>query len=48
MVRDDGQRALLFDLDNTIQALRQKDGESAEAVQLTGIYHNLVRRWAEA
>jgi PKHD-type hydroxylase len=48
MVRDDGQRVLLFDLDNTIQSLRKKDGESAEAVQLTGIYHNLVRRWAEA
>lgn len=48
MVRDDGQRALLFDLDNAIQSLRRKDGESPEAVQLTGIYHNLVRRWAEA
>ncbi|HEY4124329.1 MAG TPA: Fe2+-dependent dioxygenase, partial [Rhizomicrobium sp.] len=48
MVRDDGQRALLFDLDNAIQSLRKKDGESAEAVQLTGVYHNLVRRWAEA
>jgi PKHD-type hydroxylase len=48
MVRDDGQRALLFDLDNAIQSLRKKDGESSEAVQLTGIYHNLIRRWAEA
>ncbi len=48
MVRDDGQRSLLFDLDNAIQSLRKKDGESAEAVQLTGVYHNLVRRWAEA
>jgi PKHD-type hydroxylase len=48
MVRDDGQRALLFDLDNAIQSLRRKGGESPEAVQLTGIYHNLVRRWAEA
>jgi PKHD-type hydroxylase len=48
MVRDDGQRALLFDLDSAIQSLRRKDGESPEAVQLTGIYHNLVRRWAEA
>jgi PKHD-type hydroxylase len=48
MVRDDGQRALLFDLDNAIQSLRKKDGESAETVQLTGVYHNLIRRWAEA
>jgi len=48
MVRDDGKRALLFDMDNAIQSLRKKDGESPEAVQLTGVYHNLVRRWAEA
>lgn len=48
MVRDDGKRTLLFDLDTAIQSLRAKDGESAEAIKLTGIYHNLVRRWAEA
>jgi PKHD-type hydroxylase len=48
MVRDDGQRALLFDLDNAIQSLRGKGGETPEAVQLTGVYHNLLRRWAEA
>ncbi|HVZ69968.1 MAG TPA: Fe2+-dependent dioxygenase [Rhizomicrobium sp.] len=47
MVRDDGKRTLLFDLDTAIQSLRAKDGESAEAIKLTGIYHNLVRRWAE-
>lgn len=47
MVRDDGARALLFDLDNAIQSLRSKHGETAEAVQLAGVYHNLVRRWAE-
>jgi PKHD-type hydroxylase len=43
MVRDDGQRTLLFDLDVAIQRL---NGEGP-AVQLTGIYHNLVRRWAD-
>jgi PKHD-type hydroxylase len=48
MVRDDGQRALLFDLDTAIQSLRKKNGESLEAIQLTGVYHNLVRRWADA
>jgi PKHD-type hydroxylase len=47
MVRDDGRRALLFDLDTAIQSLRKKDGESDEAIRLTGVYHNLVRRWAD-
>jgi PKHD-type hydroxylase len=48
MVRDDGQRRLLFDLDNSIQSLRQTVGsENASLVQLTGVYHNLLRRWAE-
>ncbi len=47
MVRDDPARALLFDLDGTIQSLRAQYGESEEAVRLTGIYHNLLRRWAE-
>lgn len=49
MVRDDGARALLFDLDRTIQRLAGRDGiGDAEVVALTGIYHNLVRRWAES
>ncbi len=43
MVRDDGERTLLFDLDMGIQRL---NGEGP-AVQLTGVYHNLLRRWAE-
>ncbi len=48
MVRDDGARALLFDLDRTIQRLAARDGIGSEAVvDLTGIYHNLVRRWAD-
>ena len=47
MVRDDGARALLFDLDTAIRALRGRHGDTSEAVQLTGVYHNLVRRWAE-
>ena len=48
MVRDDGQRTLLYDLDRSIGALRQRglSGEP-EMVMLTGIYHNLLRRWAE-
>lgn len=47
MVRDDGQRSLLFDLDTGIQRINQELGaEHAASVQLTGVYHNLLRRWA--
>lgn len=49
MVRDDGQRTLLFQLDTTIQQLSaEKGGSDPAVVQLTGIYHNLLRRWADA
>ena len=47
MVRDDGARALLFDLDTAIQRVLQAMPDDAAAVQLTGVYHNLLRRWAE-
>jgi PKHD-type hydroxylase len=47
MVRDDGQRTLLFDLDRSIQALNADHAGHASVVPLTGIYHNLLRRWAE-
>jgi PKHD-type hydroxylase len=48
MVRDDGQRTLLFDLDSAIQRIARDVPDHASTVQLTGIYHNLVRRWADA
>jgi len=48
MVRDEAARAMLFELDNAIQGLRQRVGDGEEIVSLTGLYHNLVRRWAEA
>jgi len=48
MVRDDAQRALLFDLDVAIQRLNQDHPSHPSAVQLTGIYHNLLRQWADA
>jgi len=44
MVRDDGERTILFDLDLAIQRLPP---EHPSALQLTGVYHNLLRRWAE-
>lgn len=48
MVRDDGQRSLLFDLDSSIQRLHRELGAGhASSVQLTGVYHNLLRRWAD-
>lgn len=47
LVRDDGARTLLFDLDSTIQQLNRERPDHPSAVQLTGVYHNLVRRWAE-
>ncbi|MGO1248001.1 MAG: Fe2+-dependent dioxygenase [Oceanisphaera sp.] len=47
MVRDDGQRTLLFDLDTSIQNINQQLGTDSESsIQLTGVYHNLLRRWA--
>jgi PKHD-type hydroxylase len=48
MVRDDGERTLLFDLDTAIQRLNFDNAEHPSAVQLTGVYHNLLRRWAQA
>ncbi|ACO33150.1 MULTISPECIES: Fe2+-dependent dioxygenase [Acidobacterium] len=47
MVRDDGARTLLFDLDNVAQSVGAADVNAPNAVKLTGIYHNLLRRWAE-
>jgi len=48
MVRSDEQRSLLFDLDRTIQALSMRIGQAEpEVVSLTGVYHNLLRTWAE-
>jgi len=47
MVRDDGQRTLLFDLDLSIQRLGAEHPDHPSVLQLTGVYHNLLRRWAE-
>lgn len=47
MVRDPSQRRLLYDMDMALLALRQEVGETAPVIQLTGIYHNLLRCWAE-
>lgn len=48
MVRDDAARRILFDLDRGVQAVAAQLGQGdAAAVQLTGVYHNLLRRWAD-
>jgi PKHD-type hydroxylase len=48
MVRDGRARSLIFDLDTAIQGLVQRVGrDDPELVKLTGIYHNLIRCWAE-
>jgi PKHD-type hydroxylase len=46
LVRDDGERTILFDLDTAIQRLNGENPDHPAAVQLTGVYHNLLRRWA--
>lgn len=46
MVRDPGQRRLLYDMDMALLELRTQMGEIAPVVRLTGSYHNLLRRWA--
>jgi len=47
MVRDDGKRRLLLEMDTAIRALSGSAADQAAILQLTGVYHNLLRRWAE-
>lgn len=48
MVRDDGQRTLLYDLDQSIQELSAELGVGhPQTIRLAGVYHNLIRRWAD-
>jgi PKHD-type hydroxylase len=47
MVKDDAERTLLFDLDNAIRQVAQRDADHPAVVPLTGLYHNLIRRWAQ-
>jgi len=46
LVREDAQRTLLFDLDMAIVRLRKEHGDTGPVLTLTGVYHNLLRRWA--
>ena len=47
MIRDEAQRALLFDLDMSIVRLSGDHPEHKSVVSLTAVYHNLLRQWAE-
>jgi PKHD-type hydroxylase len=48
MVRDDGARRILFELDQAVQKLAGQLGQGEQSViELTGVYHNLLRRWAD-
>ena len=47
LIRDDGRRALMFDLDSSIRRLATDHPEHPSVVSLTSTYHNLLRQWAE-
>lgn len=47
MVRDDGERTILFDLDVAVQRLMSDVPDHPSVVELTSLYHNLLRRWAD-
>ena len=47
LVRDDNKRRLLFEMDMAIQNLTRTNGNAQAVLQLTGIYHNLLRGWVE-
>jgi len=47
LVRDDGERALLFDLDNAIQRLNHTGADAVARRTLVGTYHNLLRKWSD-
>ncbi len=47
LVKDDGRRTLLFDMDSAIQRLVRDVPDHPSTVQLTGVYHNLLRQWSE-
>ncbi len=47
MIRDDARRRMLFELDASIQRLRSGNADNDAVLQLTGLYHNLLRQWAE-
>lgn len=47
LVRDDGRRALLYEMDTAIQTLNRTGADEGARTSLIGCYHNLLRQWAE-
>lgn len=47
LVREDSQRSLLLDMDVAIQRLNAKQADDESLLQLSGVYHNLLRRWSD-
>ncbi len=47
LVREHSRRAMLFDLDTTIQGLTQDNPAQPAVTRLTGMYHNLLREWCD-
>ena len=47
MVRDDGQRKMLFELDTAIQQLARISPDQGPVMTVTNVYHNLLRHWAD-
>ncbi|KGQ17737.1 Fe(II)-dependent oxygenase [Lysobacter dokdonensis DS-58] len=47
LLREDAQRRLMFELDLSIRRLTQDVPDHPALVQLTGVYHNLLRRWSD-
>jgi PKHD-type hydroxylase len=47
LVRDDWRRTMLFDMDSAIQRLARDLPDHPSTVQMTGVYHNLLRQWSE-
>lgn len=47
MVRDDARRRMLFEMDTAIETLRRGGADDGAVLQLTGVYHNLLRQWSE-
>ncbi len=47
MIRDDAKRSMLFEMDVAIQRLGAENATHPSVISLTGVYHNLLRQWAE-
>jgi PKHD-type hydroxylase len=47
LVRDVAHRRMLFELDQAISRLRSAETDEVAALQLTGVYHNLLREWSD-